>query len=414
MRGVIWLVLLFAVAVVAAITLGSNDGLVSLYWSGWRTDLSLNLFIVLWLLAFLLLSAAGQALISLVGLPRRARQWRELRRERAAHAHLQNALAEHFAARFSRANRAAQRALQASADVAALRTDAEFQTLAHTLAASSLHQMQDRGGRDAALALLPQSPATPAARTAADGAALLAVQWALDDRDAERALARLADMPAGVARRTHALRLRLQAQRLARQPVAALHTARQLAKHQAFTAAVASSLMRALAYEALEGAHDSEQLRRVWAEFEASERSDALIVARAALRASALGAPEDARTWLRPLWEGLAEQAPPERAQLALALMESTTGMGTEWLPRLEAALARHADEPAVVAAVGAAFAERQLWGKARRALEAAASSPDLAAGARRRITRMLASLARDEGDEPRAQQFEQRAAAID
>ena len=47
MRAVVWLLLLFAVAVVAATPLGTNDGLVSLYWRGWRTDLSLNLFVVL-------------------------------------------------------------------------------------------------------------------------------------------------------------------------------------------------------------------------------------------------------------------------------------------------------------------------------------------------------------------------------
>ena len=47
MRGVIWLILLFSVAVLAATTLGRNDGLVTVYWGGWRTDLSLNLFVLL-------------------------------------------------------------------------------------------------------------------------------------------------------------------------------------------------------------------------------------------------------------------------------------------------------------------------------------------------------------------------------
>ncbi len=47
MRAVIWLVLLFVAAVVAATSLGSNDGLASFYWSGWRFDMSLNLFILL-------------------------------------------------------------------------------------------------------------------------------------------------------------------------------------------------------------------------------------------------------------------------------------------------------------------------------------------------------------------------------
>ena len=46
MRGVIWLVLLFAAAIVAALTLGDNDGLVSFFYGGWRLDLSLNLFLI--------------------------------------------------------------------------------------------------------------------------------------------------------------------------------------------------------------------------------------------------------------------------------------------------------------------------------------------------------------------------------
>jgi hypothetical protein len=37
MKGVIWLLLLAVVAVVAASMLGPNDGLVSIYWGGWRS-----------------------------------------------------------------------------------------------------------------------------------------------------------------------------------------------------------------------------------------------------------------------------------------------------------------------------------------------------------------------------------------
>jgi len=36
MRSVIWLILLFAGAVVAAAALSQNDGLVSIFWSGYR------------------------------------------------------------------------------------------------------------------------------------------------------------------------------------------------------------------------------------------------------------------------------------------------------------------------------------------------------------------------------------------
>ena len=107
MRAVIWLVLLAAAAVVAATTLGRNDGLVSLFWSGWRLDVSLNLFVIAFVLGCLALVLAMRAIQSLVSLPGRAQQWRIQRRERAAQAALREALSEYFGARYSRAQKAA-------------------------------------------------------------------------------------------------------------------------------------------------------------------------------------------------------------------------------------------------------------------------------------------------------------------
>ena len=45
MRYALWLLLLFTVAVVAAVMLGNNDGVVVIAWRGWRVDVSLNLFL---------------------------------------------------------------------------------------------------------------------------------------------------------------------------------------------------------------------------------------------------------------------------------------------------------------------------------------------------------------------------------
>ena len=84
MRGIVWLVLLFIVAVVAATTLGRNDGLVSIYFGAWRTDLSLNLFVLLVLAACAVLMAAARSINSLISLPQHAREWRQLRRERSS------------------------------------------------------------------------------------------------------------------------------------------------------------------------------------------------------------------------------------------------------------------------------------------------------------------------------------------
>ncbi len=416
MRGIIWLVLLFVVAVVAATTLGRNDGLVSIYFGAWRTDLSLNLFVILVLASCALLMAAARSFTRLLSLPQRAREWRQLRRERAAHAGLREALAEYFAARYSRAHRAAQRALLLQDDTEALRGDGDFRALAHLLAAASLHRMQDRPRRDETMRQLARLPrkAGNALRPVDEGARLLAAEWAIDDRDAPRAIELLGELPAGVARRTQALRLRLLAQRLTLQPLPALQTARLLAKHQAFSPSAAQSLLRTLAGEALDAARDADALRSVWQQLDPADRRDATLAARAARRAAAFGASDDGRAWLRPFWDRIAEIEPLERERIALALVDATPGMPSEWLPRLESAAQALPNDGAVALAVGTAMIERQLWGKARRPLEQAAAATGLGAPARRRAWRALAQLARQEGDEPRAQQCERAVAAID
>lgn len=415
MRGVIWLLLLSVVAVVAASVLGPNDGLVSIYWGGWRTDLSLNLAVLLLVGGGAVLLLALQALNSLVSLPRRAGQWRALRRERAAEAALREAQAEFFAGRYGRAQKAAQRALVLQDEAEALAGDARFRLVARLLAAGSLHRLQDRKRRDAMVerALAERSSATPVG-SGDDAARLLAAEWALEDRDAGRALEMLDALPPGAARRTQALRLRLQAARLARQPVEALRTARLLANHQAFSPLVAQTLLRSLAADALETAHDLQQLRRLWGQFDTHDRRDAQVVARAAQRAAQLGGAEDARQWLRPFWDRLAELPREDRDAVALALADARDGIGSDWLPRLESAAQAFGHEPPLVVAVGLALAERQLWGKARALLEQAAASPGLAPAWRRRAGRVLATMARSEGDEARAQAHERAAAALD
>ena len=415
MRGVIWLVLLFVVAVVAATTLGTNDGLVTLYWSGWRTDLSLNLFVILLLGSCFVIMFAAQALNSLVSLPRRAQQWRALRKERAAQASMREALAESYGARYGRARKAAQKALAIQAETPGLGGDAEFRLLGQLLVAGSLHKLQDRTRRDEVLQLaLKGSRLGGGPRPADEAVRLLAAEWALDDRDAPRALELLAELPPGAARRTHALRLKLQACRLAQQPLEALHTARLLAKHQAFSPVVAQTLLRTLACDTMESTHDLQQLRRLWSQFDASDRRDAQVASRAALRAAHLGAHEDARAWLRPFWDRLSDLSRDDREHVALAFIAAGQGIGGDWLPRLESALNAHGQEPAVVAAVGNAYAQRQLWGKARRLLEQAAAAPSLPARNRRAAWRQLARLARQESDEARAALCDQAAAEID
>jgi len=416
MRSVIWLVLLFVAAVVAATTLGRNDGLVSLYWSGWRLDVSLNLFVIALVLTCLALLFILRALQSLASLPARAHEWRVQRRERAAQAALREALAEYFGARYSRAGKAAARAVAIHDATPELVGDLQTRSLAHLLWGASLHRLQDRPQRDRQLVQLRRLRRMGRAtqRGSDEGVQLMAAEWALDDRDAARALALLAELPPGVARRTHALRLKLQAQRLAGQPDEALRTARLLAKHQAFSRNAAVSLLRSLAGETLAAARDVEQLERAWHALDSADHADPFVAAHAAEHAARLGATERGRQWLLGAWQRLAELGREERDAVALALIDNLPGLPADWLPRLEAAERALPSDPAVQAAVGSAYAERQLWGKARAPLERAGASPALDSAARRAAWRRLAALARAEGDEARAARCHEAAAAIE
>lgn len=411
MRSVIWLILLFVAAVVAASAFGQNDALVSLFYGHWRLDLSLNLFLLVLLGVVMVLFATLQAAQSLLSLPVRAREWRELKRERAAQALLREGFGEFLAARYARAQRAVQKALDLQAEARELAQDRNFTVQARLIAASALHRLQDKIARDEQLAL---AQACQGSGSTSEGILLLSAQWAMEDRDAGRCMALLSELPPGVARRTQALRLKLQAARQLGRPLEALQTARLLAKHQGFSVGAAQSLLRSLAIDALEQALDESQLGRVWQGLDEADRRDPWVLAAAARRAASLGVPGLGQTWLWPAWEQLQRQDGEGREQLALALVACVDAVDTRWLPVMEQALSRYGREPAIVAAAGAVFAHRQLWGKARRLLEQTASAEGLPSRVRRQALRVLARIARQEDDEAQAGHFDQRAAALD
>lgn len=412
MRSIVWLLLLSVAAVVSATALGSNDGLVTIYWLGWRADLSLNFFLLTLLLTFLAIHSLAQGLDSLLALPERAKRWRLANRERAAQLALREALALYLAGRYTRAHKAAQRAVAIQADTPGLELDAEFSALAHLLSAGSLHRLQDRNKRDEHLQrALDLSQLTRKPRVTEEGARLLMAECALGDNDASRALKELAELPPGVARRTQALRLKLQATRLKRLPLEALKTARLLAKHQGFTSTAAEGLLRTLATETLDTARDADQLRQTWAQLDPSDRRDPLIVASAATRIAHLGAPNEARQWLAPLWDRIAQLPPDAIDALAQALGHSLLGLEPEWLPRLDAATQPALRHPGLALALGLALAERQLWGKARSLLLSAANDLDLDLERRRLAWARLGQLAEREQRTDEAARFYRLAA---
>jgi HemY protein len=410
MRATLWLLGLFGVAVALALFAGNNQATVTVFWPPYRVDLSLNLVVLLLLGGFVLVYAALRALSALLALPSEARRWRLQQRERGLHAALVDAWSYLLAGRFLRARKSAEAALAQERSLGAggekLANASQLRAMAHLVAAEASQSLQDRIGRDEHLdRALEQVPARASGSGAElrEGAQLRAARWALDDRDPTAALARLAELPQGAARRTLALRIKLKAARLAHQTLSALETARLLAKHRAFSTTAAESLVRGLAIELISGAHDTSQLLRVWGTLENSERAMPELAVHAAQRLMALqGDPTLARSWLLPAWDRMVEPGSAvgeqQRIKLVRALEAGLDTLDTDWLARVETAQQRNPREPNLQYLAGMAFLKRQLWGKAQQLLTQAAlglKDPVL----HRNAWRALAQLAEQRGD---------------
>lgn len=413
MRAALWLVGLFAMAVALALFAGDNQGTVTVFWPPHRIDLSVNVALLLLVSLFVLLHLALRALAAVLELPRQARRWRALQRERAIHAMLMDAITQFGAGRFLRARKAAEGALareQALGDATgALAHALPLRTLAHMTAAESAHALQDHATRDAhlgqALDAAARAGAPPELR---EGVLLRAARWSLNQQDPAGALARLDQLPAGATRRTAALRIKLKAARQTGRVADALDTARLLAKHGAFSPAAARSLMRGLAAELIGQAHDPAQLQAVWHSLDAAERATPDLALRAAQRLLALNGDHAlARQWLRPVWDEML--ALPEsfsaahRVRLADVLEAGMVATGEpsdqEWLARVEAAAQANPRDATLQYLAGMACMHRGLWGRAQLLLtQAARSLTD--ERLRRSAWRALAELAEQRGDQ--------------
>ena len=390
MRAAFWLLALFAIAVAVALVAGNNQAVVTIFWPPHRIDISFNLVVLLLAGFFLLLYVALRALSAVVSLPLEARRWRAQQKERAMYGALMDALAHQLAGRYIRATKSAQTALAQEKSLGLIAGQSgqvtgyspsrsnQLQSLAHLLVAESAQSLQNKPLRDQHLQLALQSSAPRNAQEVREGVQLRAARWALDDRDAAASLDWLTQLPQGAARRTLALRLKLKAARQLRQTVQALDTARLLAKHRAFSPAAGQSIVRGLALELLNDAHDPAQLQQAWLSLDVSERAMPELVVHAASRLMALhGDVALARTWLLQVWDSAMQPrsdiSDSLRIKLITVVESGFASLDAAWLARIEAAQLGRPRDANLQYLAGMACLNRQLWGKARQLLSQSA-----------------------------------------
>lgn len=424
MRGALWFLALFGIAVSVALFAGNNQGTVTLFWPPYRIDLSLNLVLLTLVGLAVALHVTLRGLAGLLDLPRQARFWRAQQKERAMHAALLDAISHLVAGRFLRARKAAESALAQEQSLALTAEPpphaAQLTALAHLLAAESAQALQDKRARDDhlqhALAIQWSAPISQETR---EGIQLRAARWALEDREPQGALRWLAELPQGVARRTVALRIKLKASRITGHSDQALETARLLAKHRAFSTDAARTVVRGLAIDVINTAFDPVQLQRVWASLYPVERDMPELAVHASQRLLALnGDGALARAWLLPVWQHMA--ADPERFserygemwrfRLVRAVEATLDTVDAAWLARLEALQQKHPRLADLQYLVGVACMKRELWGKAQQLIgQAAAGLQD--PGLLHSAWKALAQLAEQRGDATTALKAWQRAA---
>lgn len=417
MRAILWFLALFAIAVATALFAGNNQGTVTVFWPPYRLDLSLNLVLLALVGLFFVVYAALRALAVLLSLPGEARRWRIQHQERAMQVGLIDTLSHLAAGRFLRARKAAQGVLEQERALTGSEHELPYgnrlRAVAHLLAAESAHALQDKAARDEHVRQALELPhaSRREEQELREGLQLRAARWAFDDRDVQTALQRLDELPQGVARRTLALRLRFKVARLARRTQAALETARLLGKHRAFSEAAAHSIVRGLAVELVQAAHDPTQLNKAWGQLDATERGMPEVVLLAAERMLFLGGQVSlVQQWLLPVWEQMVRPGsalmPEQRLRLVQVLERSfAQAEGTPdaaWLTRIEAAQMANPGDALLQYLAGVACMRLGLWGKAQQLLRqslAQQREPAL----KRNAWRALALLAEQREDAPAA-----------
>jgi len=429
MRAALWLIGLFALAVAGAWVADHNEGMVAIFLYPYRIDLSLNLFALGLVLLLSVLLLAQKAVSALLSLPREARRWRLQQKERAAHSALLDAYAQFMAGRYLRARKSAELvlaredALRNAADHP-LAHAAALRAMAHVVAAESAHALQDKALRDQHLAQAEQEADQADAderQALVEGLHLRASRWLLDDRDAQGSLARLAQLPGAVARRTVAMRIQLKAARLAGQTARALDTALLLAKHRAFSASAAQSLVRSLVMDLIARTHDARALDKLWQELPPAQRALPEVVAQAATRWLELGGdPVCARAWLQPVWEAMLADSTGRAIidsqkmvqALEMSMKDVSSADARAWLARIEAAQQARPNDAHLQYLAGMVYLRHQLWGKAQTVLgQAVKDLPDR--GLQRRAWAALAQLAEQRQDTAAALQAWKQSAQL-
>ncbi|MBI2313614.1 MAG: heme biosynthesis protein HemY [Betaproteobacteria bacterium] len=355
MKGLFWVLALFAAAVGLTLATRYNPGYVLIAQSPYRVEISLNLFVVILVLGFVLAYGFVRLAAHTLKLPAEVRAFRLRRARDKARAAMLAGLKAFFEGRYAKAERAAAEALEAG----------ESPAVNGAVAARAAHELRNFDKRDGYLAKLEaEAPDEKVVRLMAEA------DFLLDHRRFEDALKLLRQLREGDTRQhTAALRLELKAQQQAKNWDAVLELVESLKQRDAFDATLVDQMRRHAYLENLKRkALSAPGLREYWQKLPAEYREDPRIAAVAAQAFLSLGGCAEAQEAIE---QSLGEQWDTELVSLYADCRGKDT---TRQIERAEQWLEEHPQDAALLLVLARLCAHQGLWGKAQSYVEASLS----------------------------------------
>ena len=356
MRGLLWLLTLFALAAGVSLAAHFNDGYLLLVLPPYRAEISLNLTILILLGSFIVLYAVLRGMVLMLSLPRRVREFRQRRRQERMNDQVYDVARLLFEGRYSLALK------KAEAAHAAGRAPALAALFAAHAAQRLSEPVKQKSWLERACQLDPEM------RVAS---LMLEAEMLIDRQQYAEAIALLKNIKAESGRHIAALRLELRAQQGCANWDEVLRLARLLEKRQALPAHEMREIKDKAHRENIR-LHGMElaSLYEYQRKMPERERDPELALAYADALI-ALNANEAARDFIEDQLNATWDSRLLTRYALA---------RGGESLPRIARAeywLPQHRDDAELLLVLGRLCLEQQLWGKAQSYLEASLSLRD-------------------------------------
>ena len=354
MKFLIWLLLLFALAVAVALV-SHNPGYMQLVYPPYRVEMSLPLFLLALLTLFVLVYLALHFVLAVVRLPATVRRFRAERTQEKGRSATMEALSAFLEGRYTEAERAAKRAMELG----------EHSAIFPIIAARAAHELRQFDKRDAYL---------EAAESKTVGETTMrlmaATKFRLDQHQPQAALASLQELrDAGVKSHVGALQLELKAQQQTRNWDAVLDTINRLEKRDAVDVTSATQIRQQAWLEKIHAqARDKQALQAVWKVTPGEIKRRSKVAAAAARAFIEL---DDCETGQQILTDSLNEQW---NSDLAVLYGDCFTEDAAQQIEQCERWLAQYPDDAGLLLSLGKLCLRQGLWGKAQNYLDASIS----------------------------------------